>query len=107
MTDIEVLLNNIKVVIASASGTVLFIWGVYYFFRTIFSEGGRSPVRIVMSAGVIAIAAGIFAMIPSLISAGSDTGKQIGGGGGAYSGMPAPTAAITEHPPVGDPSLTA
>jgi hypothetical protein len=106
MTDIEVLLSNIKVVIASASGTVLFIWGVYYLFRTLFGEGGRNPVKIVMAAGVIALAAGIFYMIPSLLSAGGNTGKQIGGGGGAY-GMPAPTAAITHQSVARDPSLAA
>ncbi len=105
MTDIEVLLNNIKVVVASASGTLLMLWGFYYFFRNLFAEAGRNPVKIAVSALAITGAAGIYAMIPSLISDGSNTGGQIGGGGG-YS-MQAPADLIAPAPAAADIHLLA
>jgi hypothetical protein len=89
MTDIEVLLNNFRVVAYSAGGSVLMLWGLYYFFRNLFGEGGRNPVKIAVSELAITGASGVFAMIPSLISAGSNTGGQVTGGGGSYS-MQAP-----------------
>ncbi|CAN7695630.1 hypothetical protein [Mycolicibacterium frederiksbergense] len=88
MTDLQVLLENIRVVAMGCAGTLLLLWGIFYFFRNLFGEAGRNPVKIAVSALAITGAAGVFAMIPSLISAGSNTGEQIGGGGG-YS-MPAP-----------------
>ena len=88
MTDLQVLLENIRVVAVGCAGTLLLLWGIFYFFRNLFGEAGRNPVKIAVSALAITGAAGVFAMIPSLISAGQNTGEQIGGGGG-YS-MPAP-----------------
>lgn len=94
MTDIQVLLENIRVVVAGASGSLLGLWGVYYFFKNLFGEAGRNPVKIVVSGLAITGAAGVFSMIPSLISAGGHTGEQVGGGGG-YS-MPAPTRCLMD-----------
>ena len=87
MTDIQVLLQNIQVVATGASGTLLMLWGLFYFFKNLFGEGGRQPVKIAIGAAVIAGAAGVYSLIPALIDAGGSTGEQIGGGGG-YS-MPA------------------
>lgn len=102
MTDIQVLLDNIKVVVTSCAGTLLLLWGIFYFFKNLFGEAGRNPVKIAVSALAITGAAGVFAMIPSLISAGSSTGEQIGGGS-SYS-MPAftglPTAPVVADIPV-------
>lgn len=92
MTDIQVLLNNIKAVAVGCASTLLMLWAFYSFFRQLFSQGGRDPVKIVVALVSIAGAAGGFALIPALLSAGDSTGKQIGGGGG-YS-MPAPTALL-------------
>ena len=87
MTQIEVLLNNIHQLGFRAGGVLLGIWGLYIFFKSIFGEGGRNPVRIVMSVLMIVGGAAAFQMLPTLISVGKDTGGQISGGG--YS-MPAP-----------------
>ncbi|WP_342314711.1 hypothetical protein LIX17_26060 (plasmid) [Mycobacterium avium subsp. hominissuis] len=89
MTDIQVLLNNIKAVVLGCASTLLMLWAIYYFFRQLFGQAGRDPVKIVVALVAIGGAAGGFALIPSLLSAGDSTGKQIGGGG-SYS-MPAPT----------------
>lgn len=89
MTDIQVLLNNIKAVILACASTLLIIWAIYYFFRQLFGPAGRDPVKIVVALVAIGGAAAGFALIPSVLSAGDSTGKQVGGGGG-YS-MPAPT----------------
>ncbi|MGJ6127464.1 hypothetical protein QN239_33325 [Mycolicibacterium sp. Y3] len=88
MTDIEVLLNNFQVLAVRAGSSLLGIWAVYYFFRNLFGEAGRNPVKIVVSIICIAGAAAAFTLIPRAISTGSNTGEQVGGGGG-YS-MPAP-----------------
>lgn len=102
MTDIQVLLENIKVVVMGCAGTLLLLWGVFYFFKNLFGEAGRNPVKIAVSALAITGAAGVFAMIPSLISAGSSTGEQIGGGGGysmpAFTGLPTARALDTDAP---------
>ncbi|CQD23285.1 hypothetical protein H7I87_08075 [Mycobacterium timonense] len=92
MTDIQVLLNNIRAVVLGCASTLLMLWAFYYFFRQLFGQGGRDPVKIVVALVAIAGAAGGFALIPALLSAGDSTGKQIGGGGG-YS-MPAPAALL-------------
>lgn len=96
MTSIQVLLQNIQVVATGCAGTLLLLWGFFYFFRNLFGEGGRQPVKIAIGAAVIAGAAGVYSLIPSLIDAGSDTGKQIGGGGGysmpAFNVVPSPIA---------------
>ncbi|AQA07071.1 hypothetical protein BVC93_31775 (plasmid) [Mycobacterium sp. MS1601] len=96
MTDIQVLLQNIQVVATGISGTLLMLWGLFYFFKNLFGEGGRQPVKIAIGAAVIAGAAGVYSLIPSLIDAGSSTGEQIGGGGGysmpAFNVVPSPIA---------------
>lgn len=81
MTDIEVLLNNIYTLGFRAGGVLLGIWGLYIFFRSLFGEAGRNPVRIVMSVLLIVAGAAIFQMLPQLIETGKNTGGQIGGGG--------------------------
>lgn len=105
MTDIQVLLENIKVVVLACAGTLLLLWGVYYFFRNLFGEAGRNPVKIAVAALTIAGAAAVFAMIPALIKAGSSTGEQIGGGS-SYS-MPAFTGLPTAAPVVADVPVAA
>lgn len=92
MTDIQVLLNNIRAVVLGCASTLLMLWALFYFFRQLFGQAGRDPVKIVVALVAIAGAAGRFALIPALLSAGDSTGKQIGGGGG-YS-MPAPDALL-------------
>ncbi|MDT5085358.1 MAG: hypothetical protein QOJ61_2401 [Mycobacterium sp.] len=84
MTDIEVLLNNIYTLGFRAGGVLLGIWGLYIFFRSLFGEAGRNPVRIVMSVLLIVAGAAIFQLLPTLIQTGKNTGGQIGGGGGGY-----------------------
>lgn len=82
MTDIQVLLDNIRAVAVACASTLLGLWAIYYFFKNLFGEAGRNPVKIVGAIIAIAGAAAGFALIPSLISAGSNTGTQIGGGSG-------------------------
>lgn len=102
MTDIQVLLENIRVVVVSCAGTLLLLWGIFYFFKNLFGEAGRNPVKIAVSALAITGAAGVFAMIPSLISAGNSTGEQIGGGSGysmpEFSGLPTSPAVEADVP---------
>lgn len=88
MTGIQVLLENIKVVALACTSTVLLLWAIWYFFRNLFGEAGRNPVKIAVSLVAIAGAGAGYALIPAVLSAGSDTGTQIGGGS-SYS-MPAP-----------------
>jgi hypothetical protein len=88
MTQIEVMLNNIYMLGMRAGGGLLGIWGLYIFFKTLFGEGGRNPVRIVVSVLMIVAAGAMFQLLPQLVEIGKDTGNQLGGGSG-YS-MPAP-----------------
>lgn len=91
MTSIEVLLNNLNVAAYSAGASALGLWGLFYFFRTLFGEGGRNPVKLAVAAMAITGAGGMFALLPTLLSAGQDTGHQLGGG--SYS-MPAPAWSV-------------
>lgn len=96
MTDIEVLLNNIYTLGFRSGGVLLGIWGLYIFFKSLFGEAGRNPVRIVMSVLLIVAGAAIFQMLPTLIETGKNTGGQIGGGGGY--GMHRLVAPLDEQP---------
>lgn len=102
MTDIQVLLENVRVVATGCAGTLLLLWGLFYFFKNLFGEGGRQPVKIAIGAAVIAGAAGVYSLIPALIDAGSSTGEQIGGGGGysmpAFNGVPSSPALDSSEP---------
>ena len=66
---------------------MLGIWGIYYFFRNLFGEAGRNPVRIVVSVLVIVGAGAVYGILPTLLGAGQNTGNQLTGGGG-YSMAP-------------------
>lgn len=87
MSDIQILLENIQALAMGCASTLLGLWALYFFFKNLFGEAGRNPVKIAVALLAITAAAGGFALIPTLISAGGNTGEQIGGGGG-YS-MPA------------------
>lgn len=93
MTQIEVMLNNIYMLGMRAGGGLLGVWGLYIFFKSLFGEGGRNPVRIVVSVLMIVAAGAMFQLLPKLVEIGKDTGTQLGGGSG-YS-MPAPTGLNT------------
>lgn len=102
MSQIEVLLNNIRALMASAGGSILGIWGMVIFFKALFAEGGRNPVRLAVAALMIVGAGAVFTMIPTLLQAGQDTGQQVGGGGG-YS-MPAPARIDIAYRPAQHPA---
>lgn len=86
MTDIEVLINNYGVIFGRMCASAIGIWAFYYFLKTLFGEGSRSPVKIGIALAVIAGAGAAFKMIPSVLQAGENSGGQaVGGGGGAYS----------------------
>lgn len=89
MTQLETMLNNIYTLGFRGGGLLLGIWGLYIFFKSIFGEGGRNPVRIVVATLTIIAGAAIYQLLPALISVGKDTGNQLGGGSSGYS-MPAP-----------------
>ena len=99
MTDIEVLINNISMILLRAGNAILLIWGVYYFFRNLFKESGRDPARIAIAVLAITGAAAAWKLVPTFLEIGGNTGTQLtGGSGGAYS-MPAlpSVAANTGH----------
>lgn len=89
MTPIEVLINNVYQIGFRAGGGILALWGLYIFFKTIFGEGGRNPVRIVGAVLVIIAGGAIFQLLPHLVDIGKQTGGVMSGGAGGYS-MPAP-----------------
>lgn len=89
MTQLETMLNNIYTLGFRGGGLLLGIWGLYIFFKSLFGEGGRNPVRIAVATLTIIAGAAIYQLLPSLISVGKDTGNQLGGGSSGYS-MPAP-----------------
>jgi hypothetical protein len=104
MTDIEVLLNNIYTLGFRGGGVLLGIWGLYIFFRSLFGEAGRNPVRIVMSVLLIVAGAAIFQMLPQLIETGKNTGGQIGGGGYGMHQLVAPLDEEQRIPEPGAPA---
>lgn len=87
MTDIEVLLANWTQLAVRLGSSLLFLWGIYFFFKNLFGENGRHVGKIVVSVLTIILAAAAFKIIPTLISVGENTGQQTTGGGGSYSSM--------------------
>lgn len=98
MTQLETMLNNIYTLGFRGGGLLLGIWGLYIFFKSLFGEGGRNPVRIVIATLTVIAGAAIYQLLPALISVGKDTGNQLGGGGSGYS-MPAPAHLVDLNPP--------
>lgn len=105
MTDIEVLLGNGHELLLRCGTLLVGIWALYYFLRNLFSEAGRNPVRIAISVAVIVAAAAVWKLVPTLVQTGSNTGDQVGGGGGgAYSMTVTPgidTTDIDQRGPTG------
>lgn len=98
MTQLEQMLQNTYQLGFRGGGLLLGIWGLYIFFKSLFGEGGRNPVRIVVSVLTIIAGAAIFQLLPALISVGKDTGSQLGGGGGYSMPDPTPNLRTTESP---------
>lgn len=90
MTPIDVLIGNGQVLAGHTGAGIIGIWATIYFIIQLRSAH-REPAKLAIAGAVIAMAAAVYAMIPSLLSAGSDTGQIVTGGGGAYSSMQAPS----------------
>ncbi|MGV0743884.1 hypothetical protein [Mycolicibacterium sp. XJ870] len=79
MTSIETLLNNIALVVTRVGASLLVIWAIYYFFTNLFGENGKDPVKMATAVGMIVLGGAAFALIPTLLDVGRETGAQITG----------------------------
>lgn len=85
MTDFEVLIANISIIVGRVVASGIGVWALIYFAENLVKEGRRNPMKIGLSLAVIAIAGAGFKMIPNMLQAGENTGTQVGGGGSGYS----------------------
>lgn len=79
MTSVETFLNNLALVISRAGASILVIWAIYYFFTNLFGENGKDPVKMATAVGMIIVGGAAFALIPTLLDVGRETGAQITG----------------------------
>ena len=58
MTDIQVLLDNIRAVAVACASTLLGLWAIYYFFKNLFGEAGRHA-RAAVGVAVLPLGASV------------------------------------------------
>lgn len=88
--DITVFLNNIYSIVGQICASLIGIGAFIFFTYNVISKR-FSAVASVGALACVFIAAFAFVLIPSAIKSGQNSGKKVGGGGGTYGLVSAPS----------------